>query len=520
MILRKPYAFLIKNFKKIHILLLIIMLYGIYKTNNLSGFFNNYVTHSSGFFESTLSDTYINFLFYLSFISIVIISLIVLILMKQKDKQIKLYSIICVAYIALTIILIVDSGYLRTIVLQQLTPRTSRMLRDINYIVLIPQIVLSILVFIRAIGFNIKQFNFSKDIEDLQIDVSDNEEFELTIGTDSGKLARLYRKNKRELRYFYLEHKAFIIGILTIILLIAISYSYYNFVVLRKVYNMDEVVRINNISYKLNEVFLTNYDYRGELIKEKNSTFMIIPITFYNGNNDSRQIISRNMNVVIGENIYVPVSKKYTSFIDLGVKYENQKINSDEEKTYLFIYKILDVDLNKETILRYTDRIYFDNAFGPNYIKHKINPISIDEKSIFPKAELKKEVTYELSNIKQTRLTINEIDFKDKYSYKIGDLINYINDPLDNRIILKINYEYKPDKNIKNINKISDLLKTYGVIKYEKDKKQVVLKYRDVTPLKYLDSDLYLSVPAEVENSNSIELIITVRNKVYIHKLK
>ena len=181
------------------------MLYGIYKTNNLSNFFNNYARNTSGFYESTLVSTYINSLFFMSLVFIIILSTIVFILMKQKEKPAKLYITIVITYAFLLILLFVDGGYLRTIIIEELPPRTTRILRDINSIIVIPQILLSISVFIRSIGFNIKKFNFSQDIEDLAIDVSDSEEFELTIGTDSGKINRLIRKNKRELKYFYLE---------------------------------------------------------------------------------------------------------------------------------------------------------------------------------------------------------------------------------------------------------------------------------------------------------------------------
>ncbi|MDD4624704.1 MAG: hypothetical protein PHX40_04985, partial [Bacilli bacterium] len=206
MILRKPYAFIIKHFKKIHILLFILMSYGIYKTNNISSFFASYVRNSTGFYESTLAKTYANPLFYFICFLIAILSLILLILMKQKEKPTKLYFIITLLYIGVIILISMDSGYLRTINFEQLSPRNSRLLRDINLIALFPQIVLIFLVLIRAIGFNIKKFNFAKDIEDLNIDVSDNEEFELTFGTNPDKLNRILRKNQRELKCFYLEH--------------------------------------------------------------------------------------------------------------------------------------------------------------------------------------------------------------------------------------------------------------------------------------------------------------------------
>lgn len=520
-ILRKPYAFLIKHFKKIHILLLLIMLYGVYKTNNLSNFFSNYARNTSGFYESTLASTYINSLFFMGCISIIIISTVVLILMKQKDKPTKLYVFIIVGYILMLVLLFLDGGYLRTIIFEQLSPRTTRMLRDINYIALIPQIVLSFLVLIRAIGFNIKRFNFSQDIEDLKIDVSDSEEFELTIGTDTGKINRLIRRNKRELKYFYLENKALIISIIVLIVIFVSSSAYYNKFVLNKIYNQKDVVRVHNISYKVENFYSSNINYRGEDISEKDHTFLILSLKTYNGNENSKKIEIDNLRIVIGENIYLPIVKQYDSFRDLGIGYNNQKLESGKEATYIFVYKVSNEDLEKPMILRYNDNVFFTKeGIGSRYIKIKVKPTDIKEISTLPRADLKKEVYYGLSNLKETRLTINDVEFKDKYSYELGNLIYYINDPMDNRLIMKINYKYDPDKGVEFIGTLSELLKEYGTIRYEKDNKQVVLLYKDVTPRNYKDDNIYLSVPSNIKDSKSIDLIINVRDKVYIHKLK
>lgn len=521
MILRKPYAFLIKHFKKIHILLLIIMFYGIYKTNNLSTFFSNYARNPSGFYESTLANTYINTLFFIGFIFIIVLSIIVFILMKQKEKPTKLYIVITFTYIILLILLFVDVSYLRTIIMEQLNPRETRMIRDINSIALIPQVILSIFVFIRAVGFNIKKFNFSQDIEDLQIDISDSEEFELTIGTDKNKINRLIRKIKREFGYFYLEHKTLIIGIICIVFMFVFGGFFYNKYIINKIYEQEDVVRMNGMSYKILNFYSSNLNYKGENIKEKDHTFLILSIKMFNGKTEARKVSLDDMRIVIGDNIYLPITKKYDSFKDLGNGYNNNIIESGEEVAYIFVYKVLDEDLNKNMILRYNDNVFFTpDGIGSKYLKINVKPKIISEISTFPKAELKKEVYYGLSNLGETYLTINNVELKDKYSYKIGNLIYYINDPMDNRLIMKINYDYKPDDKILNFKKLSDFLKEHGSIKYKKNNKEVILKYKDVTPRNYIDSNIYLSVPSDVKNSENIELIINIRDKVYIHKLK
>ena len=53
MILRKPYAFLIRHFKLIHLILTVLLAYILYKTNKLLSFFNQYL--SSGKYEVIVS---------------------------------------------------------------------------------------------------------------------------------------------------------------------------------------------------------------------------------------------------------------------------------------------------------------------------------------------------------------------------------------------------------------------------------------------------------------------------------
>ena len=81
MILRKPYAFLIKHFKFIHIILTFLLSYVFYKSVNLLTFFNEYIganqmTNVVGA-ESYLFDT---FMFWAS-VLIVMLALIVFVLM-------------------------------------------------------------------------------------------------------------------------------------------------------------------------------------------------------------------------------------------------------------------------------------------------------------------------------------------------------------------------------------------------------------------------------------------------------
>ena len=71
MIFRKPYAFLIKNFRKIHIILLLLCIFIYYKTMQLTSFINEFTKYLS--YDPYLEPItkYANLLFYISIIVVI-----------------------------------------------------------------------------------------------------------------------------------------------------------------------------------------------------------------------------------------------------------------------------------------------------------------------------------------------------------------------------------------------------------------------------------------------------------------
>ena len=90
MILKKPYGMLIKNFRKIHIILTILTVFISIEAHNILSFFNEYVANN---YSVTVTDTLlretINPWIYPALIITIIILIAVFILLKQKKKPTK-----------------------------------------------------------------------------------------------------------------------------------------------------------------------------------------------------------------------------------------------------------------------------------------------------------------------------------------------------------------------------------------------------------------------------------------------
>ena len=73
MILRKPYAFLIKNFRIIHFVLTFLMIYVVYKYNNIAKFIQNYIDNIA---NTQVATSYVGLLTFLAVILIIGINII------------------------------------------------------------------------------------------------------------------------------------------------------------------------------------------------------------------------------------------------------------------------------------------------------------------------------------------------------------------------------------------------------------------------------------------------------------
>ena len=91
MILRKPYAFLIKNFKLIHFILVGLILYLMYRTNIILNFFNEYVASTQVALAGNLTGTLFQSYMFIACFLVVAIAAIMLVTMSIKKKPLFFY---------------------------------------------------------------------------------------------------------------------------------------------------------------------------------------------------------------------------------------------------------------------------------------------------------------------------------------------------------------------------------------------------------------------------------------------
>ena len=231
--------------------------------------------------------------------------------------------------------------------------KTIRLYRDILLITMLLQLLITIIMLVRGLGFDIKKFNFNKDLAELNISQEDAEEVEVNIGIDTTNIMREVRKQKREFGYFFQEYKIFILIILTIVLIIGISkgYSYFNQKL--KVYKQNDTVG----SYD----YITITDSYYQILDDKYYAIVKFSIS---KDGQKERFNTNKLTLVMGDTKYVPDKTICSKFSALGVCYKKQYITNNKS-SYIVAYSIQNLNIKKAYIL-------YDESYDNNY-KIKLN---------------------------------------------------------------------------------------------------------------------------------------------------
>ena len=206
MIIRKPYAFLIKNFRKIHIILLILSLFIAYKLFDVSRFINDFMNLGTYDLYADPVSRHISVFLRISLLLSVVGSVAILILLRKKNKPWKLYLVPIIEYLALFFVLGIIRSFFNNFT-NDVETTDLRFSRDLLYIFTFAQLPAIWVFVMRTLGLDGKKFNFNSDEEFLELSEEDRAEVEISINIDKNSFIRAYKKFLRNAGYFYEEHK-------------------------------------------------------------------------------------------------------------------------------------------------------------------------------------------------------------------------------------------------------------------------------------------------------------------------
>jgi len=336
MILRRPYAFLIKHFRIIHLVLFVLFGYMAYMANNILSFFKEYFKYNGNI--DVIASEYISYFIFVSVVLIIVISSVIFLLMKYKKKP-KLFYIILVVVSGISLILFLYLyGNIRTLEANIMSGKNIRLLRDISRFNFLILFITSIPVLVRGLGFDIKKFNFNSDLQELNLEAKDSEEVEVNIDLSSEKLKRTGRRTFRELKYYYLENRLIINIIIGFVGVLFIMIFPFNRFVINRNLNEGEIFSTNNFNIKINESFISD---RNRI--SRNNSYVILKVSV-KGNVKKYRMDMDELVLSVGDKKYIPSMKYYYYFDDVGRGYRENILSTNEYEDYVLIYNIDNVN--------------------------------------------------------------------------------------------------------------------------------------------------------------------------------
>ncbi len=500
MILRKPYAFLIKYFKIIHIVLFVIFGYLTFKLRDIYTFLIDYVKNGYGY---ATSGRYTSVLMLLLIILVLISAIFIFMLMKEKQKPVLFYKVLIIYSSILIIYWFVYHNFFSLVNEKELERLTVVFYRDVTAFIYYVNYFYVGLTFIRGFGFDIKKFSFDKDKKELNITEEDRAEYEVDLEFDKDKLVYFFKREKREIKYYFKENALVLTIIGVIILLFLSGYIYFNFIHGKIVHHENSIIAVNNIKYEITKSYITNLDKYSD---EMNNYHVIVYLNIDNIYDEDILFDKEKFRLNIDNTSYLyPISKSASiSFDDLGSVYNTStKVKKNTVSNYVFVFKMNNNDYKK---------IYFEILKNADYEYEKF--------SLEPKSYTRENKDIKLNEeiiIENTKLKFLSYEINDRYSIKYEECKDSCNtytktiNPGLNDIVLALKLEELENR---------ELLENYLGFRYTYKDKEYNVSSKDIAVIDYLDNVLYLSVPKVIKNADSIIVTIKTRNNEYYLKLR
>ncbi len=530
MVIKKPYAFLIKNFKLIHVILFVLMCYMAVVTFNIFDFFNTYASNNS-IYSIELVSSYINLFVFLDCIIVIAASLVVYYLFSQKKKSNKLYMFICLFYFLLCVYYIVCIVWFQKLEYTNFNFEKARIIRDVCVMFLAPQVVFSVFVLTRALGFNIKEFDFKKDLDELKIEDNDSEEVEVSFNLDNYKYKRAFRKTIRLFKYFLLENRFFITMACSVFALVISLVVFLNL----RVYNIHYVENkefvANSVFYTATDSYIAYKDIYGNIIND-GKIYLLIKMKLRNKININLNIDRNTFRLKMGNELLVPKFSFGEQFLDVGEVFSKATLSSGEEKEILIVFELTEAQYKNEYILRVKNANNLSiGDLQSEYVDLVIKPVNINKNADFVSYDVPGEIDMSNTILGKTILTTDSYEisdtFKEKYQNCVNDLCNtytYVVNPSGKgNAILKIKSTIIVDESIyisKYIKYPSNFYKYFTKIKFRVEGVNTTLKSNVIDSKYGMTEYTYIEVPESISKANKIEILIDIRGVKYNLLLK
>lgn len=531
MILRKPYAFLIKHFKLIHFIMALCMGVLLYQTTILQNFFNEFAGSTQIIVDTDVANVLLGGYIYIFPMIVVIMSLIVLVLMSLKDKPRLYYLLNIVSYIGLIILYIYAMSTIGTMQKEIVDERIVRAIRDLLNLVFIIQLYTLFISLIRSIGIDVKKFDFREDAEALNLNVGDREEFEVNIEFDSQTLKRNIKRHFRDLKYYFAENKYFLLAILIIIVILFSIFIVRNTTNTTKKYSVNQIFSVTGYNMAIEKAYLIDTDTKLNKVTDDENSLVVVKFKIRTLNKTEKFVFGK-LALQIGNTKYYHNNKYSSAVTDLGTSYINQKL-TEEFQEFVLVYEIPSSLEKNEMKLVYTEQLV--KGMLNDKTDDKIIPITVTnlkEIKDDEKITLNQEYMFGGGLLIGYKLKFSELSLNDIYHINYKVCVNNDNECYDyyevvqpklagntDKAILKVSGELNiPDNG--SINSLDKLITSFGSLVYKINGIEKKYQLKDQYNKTHDDGNYYFEINKEILSAEEVNLVLNVRNNSYIIKIR
>ena len=526
MIIRKPYAFIIRHFKVINLVIAGCIAFLSVNATNLQQQFIDLKT--SKMYTYAGAEYLISNNIFLFVVVGLILTGLVYYLLKEKKKPTRAYLGTLAYFIGTALLIFYLKSVCNNLVNGTVTDSTLSLARDASMMIRYVGFGLFCVIFVRGIGFNLGQFNFSKDIREMKIVEEDSAEFEVMIGQNNYKYARGLRRFLRECKYYFLENLVYfeLLGCLLVIACGIYGLYYYKTYLDRA--KQEAVMTVAGINYTVNGAYITGEDYNGNVVKE-GSRFVVVNMSLTNVSFADAVLDLTKISIQSGKIEFFPTLNYNSKFYDLGVPYQDkQNLVSGVPVDVTLTFEVPSTTNVRNWTLRIQDSV--DNSglkVLVMYRKFKITTKDIDSEDRDSGFSVGQDIKVNTVNHNMFKMNVQKYDILEKFEIPyalcnnkmVCNLQRKIIEPsrnsADMMLMLNLDHTMYDDAYFtKTFTTLNDVFANYATVIYtvgtkEYKEKGVLVSKENV------DNYVFLQVNRRIKQARDVKVKFDFRNQKY-----
>lgn len=527
MVLRKPYAFIIRHFRMIHLMMLACL---VFLLLNISDIHNIFATLQStnSYIYAGATNYIANYVYYL-IVFLLFLSGVVYWILKEKKKPTNLYLGLLIYAICLIPGYAFLYNLLAKVAEEIIESDTIILAKDISNIMSLPAYVFIAICFVRGIGFNLKKFNFSKDVAELQIADTDSAEFEVMVGQNNYKYMRFVRRTIREIKYYILENKFTIGCFLGVIMLFFVGYGIYYYNQYLAKLAAEETTTVNGIAYTVRNAYITSKDFNGNVLSDKYK-YVVVDMSFYNSYTKKQKLDLDKIILTSGSLVYYPTLNKNGKFYDLGVPYKiDQYILPNSSIDATLTFEVPRSTTVKNFVLKVQASL--DNSkkdkIITNYKNFDVSAKNIDTDKVNYDKKLNETVNTNVIGKNQFSFTITDYNIQDSFNSRyiscknmtmctpLSLVVKTFKNEINTMLILDYQGSMYDDANFtKTFNTYNKVFANYVTVQYSVGTREYIAK-ADIVANSDVDGKIFIEVDRTILKGKDLNIVFKFRDEMY-----